>query len=107
MRSGTLRYQVEVQKATTTVDAFGTPQNTWQTFATVRAEVVQRSTEEFLRNQGASDEQIVVFRTRYLDSISNADRILFEETAHNIKEIVPDPMRRHMEIRTNTVRAEA
>ena len=104
MRSGQLRYQIEIQKATTTVDAFGTPVNAWQTFALIKAEVVQQSTQEFLRNQGASDEEIVIFRTRYVEGIGNAERVMFEGVARNIREIVPDPMRRHLEIRTETIR---
>ncbi len=106
MRSGKLRYHIQIQKATTTVNEFGTPQSAWQTFASLRAEIVRQSTEEFMRNQGASDEETVVFRTRYVAGITNAERILFEGVAHNIREVVSDPMRRHLEIRTATVRAE-
>ena len=91
MRSGKLRYTIEIQNATTTVDAFGTPTNAWATLATIRAEVVQQSTTEFLRNRGASDEETVIFRTRYVEGIGNAERILFDGVAHNIREIVPDP----------------
>jgi len=106
MRSGKLRYHIEIQKATTTIDENGTPVATWQTFVSLRAEIVQQSTEEFMRNRGASDEDTVVFRTRYVEGITNAGRVMFEGVAHNIREIVSDPMRRHLEIRTATVRAE-
>ncbi|RXV64861.1 head-tail adaptor protein [Roseovarius sp. A46] len=106
MRSGKLRYHIEIQKATTTVDELGTPLASWQTLAFLRAELVQQSTEEFMRNQGASDEDTVVFRTRFVEGITNAERVLFDGVVHNIREIVSDPMRRHLEIRTATVRAE-
>lgn len=100
MRSGKLRYRIVIEEAVTQIDDHGTPQDIWVEVATIRAELVQQSTTEYLRNQGAADEELVIFRTRYLGGVTNAMRVMFDGQPHNIREVAPDPMRRHMELRT-------
>ncbi|QRY66552.1 phage head closure protein [Ensifer sp. PDNC004] len=103
MRAGRLDRTIAIQRSTYEVDPAGTPQYTWTTIATVRAEIVQASTEEFMRSYGASDETLVIFRLRYIDGISNADRVVFEDQNHNIKEVKEIRRRRGLELRTVAV----
>ena len=77
MKSGKLRRVIVVQGFSNTVNEAGTPVLTWADKATLRAEVVQQSTAEFIRGFGASDETVIVFRTRFIAGVTNADRILF------------------------------
>ena len=86
MRAGQLDRVITIQRATNTVNAYGTPVSTWTDVATVRAQKVQASTEEYIRGAGASDETVIVFRTRYLAGVTNADRIVFDGFIHEIKE---------------------
>ncbi|WP_114966807.1 phage head closure protein [Alkalilacustris brevis] len=102
MRSGRLRHKITVQRATETVDAAGTPSFDWAELATLRAEVVQQSTEEFIRSQGASDERVVIFRTRFLAGVGNDDRIVWRGEAHNIREVAVLGHEHGLEIRTVT-----
>lgn len=101
MRAGLMDSVIDVQRATRSVNANGTPSETWTTFVSLRAQVLQQVTEEFIRGSaGASDETTVVFRTWWHHGITLADRILFDGTLHNIKEIKPIGRRAGLEIRT-------
>lgn len=87
MRAGKLRQVITVQAFTSTVNEAGTPIMDWTDKAVLRAEIVQQSTTEFIRNHGASDEEVIIFRTRFLAGVSNADRIMFRGEAFNIREV--------------------
>lgn len=101
MRAGLMDNVIDVQRATRSVNANGTPIETWTTYVTLRAQVLQQATEEFIRGSaGASDETTVVFRTWWHDGIGLADRIVFNGMLHNIKEIKPIGRRAGLEIRT-------
>jgi len=99
MKAGKLRRVVTVQGSTHTVNEAGTPVVTWADKATLRAEVVQQSTAEFIRGFGASDETVVVFRTRFIAGVTNADRIVFGGEAFNIREVVVTGNDRGLELR--------
>jgi SPP1 family predicted phage head-tail adaptor len=87
MRAGLLTKTIDLQRATVAVDQYGTPANTWATFATVRAQLLQATTEEFMRTFGASTEAAVVFRIRFLDGITLADRVSYQGRAYDLKEV--------------------
>lgn len=87
MRAGKLTSTITIERASTTVDAYGVPQETWTTFATVRAQVITSTTEEFMRTFGASSEAAIVFRVRFLAGLTLADRITFKGRAYNLVEI--------------------
>ena len=99
MRAGKLDREITVQRATSTIDEAGTPTLTWADVATVRAQIVQQSTEEFIRGFGASEETAIIFRLRWLDGITAADRITYDERIHNIKEVTEIGRRRGLELR--------
>ena len=61
---------------------------------------MQASTSEFLAAYGASPEEAVIFRTRYLDDLTTADRVVYEGRNHDIREIKEIGRRRGLEIRT-------
>ncbi|SCM70028.1 putative Phage head-tail adaptor [uncultured Pleomorphomonas sp.] len=103
MRAGNLDRLVTIERFTNTVDDFGTPVATWAEVATLRAQIVSASTEEFIRN-GAEAETVIVFRTRYLAGVTTADRIGYQGAAFNIKETTEIGRRKGLELRC--VRAE-
>ena len=45
---------------------------------------------------------MIEFKTRFVDGITNADRILFKGAALNIRSVEPDPMFRELVIKTET-----
>lgn len=99
MRAGKLDSSITVQRFTNTVDDYGTPVSTWTDLVTSRAQIIQQSTEEFIRGYGASDDAIVIFRVRWIDDITTADRIAFDGETYNIKELKPIGRRKGFDIR--------
>lgn len=99
MRAGQLDRSITIQRVTTTIDDYGTPTLTWVDVATVRAQQVQQSTQEYIRNFGASDDTVIVFRTWWLDGVTNADRIIYQSTSFNIKETKEIGRRAGLELR--------
>lgn len=106
MRAGRLRHVITVERFTTTLDDAGTPTKAWTPHATLRADIERQSTEEFIRNQGAVEEAVVVFHARYMAGLTTADRIVWNGRPHALREIAPDPRMRTMELRTVTVEYE-
>ncbi len=100
MKAGKLDRIITVQRSSYVVDESGVPVYTWLDLATLRAELVQASTEEFIRAYGASDETVIIFRTRFFDGIDTADRVVYRGAFHNIKEIKEIGRRDGLEIRT-------
>lgn len=98
MRAGKLDRTITIQRSTDTPDEFGTPAFTWTNLATLRAQVVQSSTEEFIEN-GAEEKTVVIFRTRFLPGVTAADRIHYLGSDFNIKELKEIGRREGLEIR--------
>lgn len=87
MRSGLLDRQITIQSATVTVADNGTPQTTWADFATLRAQRIEATTDEYVRGYGAGTERVMIFRTRYIDGVSPANQIVYCGDAYQIKQI--------------------
>lgn len=100
MRAGRLDRTIIIERGAHTVDAAGTPSFTWTTLATLRAERIQSSTDEYLQAQGANAETVMIFRTRFVASVTTADRVLYEGDVFNIREVKELGRRRGLELRT-------
>ncbi|RCS25837.1 head-tail adaptor protein [Phyllobacterium salinisoli] len=100
MRAGKLDRVIDLQRGTYVTDGYGNPIYTWTTYATMRAQIIQASTEEFMRTWGASGESAIIFRTRFIDGIGLADRVIYDGRMHDIKEVKEIGRRRGLEIRT-------
>lgn len=99
MKSGKLVETIRIERATTTINEAGTPTETWERLAVLRAERVDQTTEEFIRGFGASDEELVIFRFRFFEGITNADRVVWRGLAFNIKQVTPIGRRKGVELR--------
>ncbi|WP_353428931.1 phage head closure protein [Paracoccus denitrificans] len=99
MKSGKLVETIQIERFTMTVNDAGTPVQTWAPIGTLRAERVDQTTEEFIRGFGASDEELVIFRARFFDGITNADRVIWNGDAFNIKQVTPIGRRKGVELR--------
>ncbi len=99
MRAGRLTEEILIERATSTVNDAGTPVIAWSRLCILRAEKVEQSTTEYIRNLGASDEEVVVFRARFFDDITNADRVIWRGAAFNIKQVAPIDRRKGVELR--------
>lgn len=81
------------------VDDFGTPTPGYTALATLRAQIIQSSTEEFIEAQGATDDTVVIFRTRWLSGVTTAERIHFDGKFFNVKEVKEIGRRKALELR--------
>lgn len=87
MRAGKLDRIIEIQRLSRTVDDYGTETEAWTPVATLRAQLVQASTEEFVNSFGSSAETIAIFRIRYRNDLLTSDRITCRGQAYDVKEI--------------------
>jgi len=99
MRAGNLDRVIIIERETKTLDLFGTVVDTWVPVATMRAQLLQNSTQEFLRGEGASTEATFVFRTRWLDGVTTAYRVTYLGQPYIIKEISEIGRRRGLDLR--------
>lgn len=104
MRAGSLDRTINVQAFSNTVDAYGTPVEAWTDFATLRAQIVQASTDEFLAGYGESDSLVVIFRTRWHSGVTPDHRVQYEGKNLNIREIKEIGRHRGLELRCEQVR---
>lgn len=99
MRAGRLDRTITIQRFTSAVDDFGTPVETWSDVATLRAEIVQASTAEFFRDEAPRDDTTIVFRTRFIAGITNADRVAYDGRLFDVKETKEIGRRNGLELR--------
>lgn len=99
MKSGRLTEVLQIERSTNTVNEAGTPTLVWALLCTLRAEKVEQTTTEYIRNFGASDEEAVIFRARFFDGIGNADRVVWNGQPFNIQSVAPIGRRKGLELR--------
>lgn len=99
MRAGKLDKTITIERAATTVDQYGTPAEGWTTVATVRAQRLKLSTEEFLQAFGNTTEAVALFRIRHIDGLTVADRVTCDGEIFDVKAIEPIGRRRGLELR--------
>jgi SPP1 family predicted phage head-tail adaptor len=100
MRAGRLDSVIVIERAgAPVIDEDGIPRETWSDLMTLRAQIIQASTEEYIRSFGASDETVTVFRTRYVAGLTNADRLRFDNVIYDIKEFKEIGRGKGLEIR--------
>jgi SPP1 family predicted phage head-tail adaptor len=99
MRAGKLDRKILVERSTETVDDFGTVTHQWMTLYPLRAELIEQSAQEFMRNYGASSETTVIFRTRFVLGVTVADRVTYDGREYDIKEVKEIGRRRGLELR--------
>lgn len=87
MRAGDLTETITIERATTSLDANRAPVETWAPLATLRAGIVTASTEEFMRGRGAASETSIVFRIRFVDDLTLADRVIYYGDTYNLKDM--------------------
>lgn len=98
MKAGRLTEVIEIQRATSTVNDAGTPSTIWSHLATLRAERVNPSTAESIEGYGAGDTATVTLRARFLDGVTNADRVIWNGAPWNITRLAPIGRRKGIEL---------
>lgn len=99
MRAGNLRHVIDLQRDTATVADSGSVVTAWSTFASVRAEIVTASADEYLTGYGEAEAGNVVFRIWWRPGLDTADRIMHAGKAYDVKAISEIGFRRFLEIK--------
>lgn len=103
MRAGNLDREIIIHRSTMTIGDAGTPGETWAPIATLRAQLIEATTDEYIRGSGASTERLVVFRTRFIDGVTAADRISYEGRPFVLKQIKEIGRRKALEFRAERI----
>ncbi|MDW9841137.1 phage head closure protein [Sinorhizobium meliloti WSM1022] len=99
MRAGKLDRTITLERLTETLNENRTPVPAWSTIATVRTEILQQSTNEFLTGYGEAQAGTIIFRIRYLPGITTAARVTYAGTVYDLQEIKEIGRRRGLELR--------
>lgn len=99
MRAGALDRRIEIQAASESKDEFGVITEAWQTVATVRAQIIQSATAEYLAGAGEAGEAVLIFRARWLDGLSVRNRVIYNGQAYDVREIKEIGRRKGVDIR--------
>jgi len=102
MRAGKLDRRIELQRETKIVKPSGSVVMEWQTFSTIRAEVIQQSASEYLTGFGEAEANAIIFRTRYIAGITTSDRILYSGKPYDLKDVKEIGRHRGLELRCTT-----
>ena len=103
MRAGKLDNFVTISRTTFEDDGYGGSIEVTTPVGTFPAQIISESTEEFIRNYGASSETVKVFRIRHVDGITLTDAVTHDGAQYNLKEIKPIGRRRGLELRCEAV----
>ena len=99
IRAGKLDRQITLERKSETVSDSGAVVSAWAEIATVRAELVQQTADEYLSGYGAAEQGNLIFRIRYLAGITTADRVTYQGAAYDLDQIAELGRRRGLELR--------
>lgn len=93
MQAGKLRHRITLQKPVKTQSPVtGAVVNTWETVATIWAEVVPSSAREFVAAMAIQSEITTRITIRNRDDVTSKHRILYRGQIYNIAGVLPDPI---------------
>lgn len=106
MRAGKLDRSISLQAYSRTgTTPAGAPIMEWATFSTVRAQIIEGSTEEYQRAYGEGGNTAIIFRLRWLDGVTVEHRVSYDGKTLNIRETKEIGRRKGLELRCEEVRS--
>ncbi|QOZ26165.1 head-tail adaptor protein [Bradyrhizobium sp. CCBAU 51753] len=87
MRAGDLDRVIEIQRRTTGLDLYGTVIDTWATFATMRAKLMQFVIDDREAQRGQTTDAVITFRTRWLDGLTLEHRVVYQGNTYTIRNL--------------------
>lgn len=98
--SGKLNKRVTIEQlvaASPARNAYGEPETTWTTFATIWASIEPIQGREFWAQQQVQSEVTVRVRTRYLAGVTSEMRVVYGTRILSIESVI-DPEEKHQEL---------
>ena len=102
MRAGKLFHRITIERLVDGRDDYGVPvpaNMMPSVIVRLRAEILNPAREEFFRAYGQTEEQAIVFRTRYVAGITTGDMINLNGRRFDIKEVAEIGRRKGLELR--------
>ena len=99
MRAGKMDRVIQIDTFSSTQDEYGGEIITWLPLATMRAEVIQQSGDEFLAAGGVASSVGIIFRTRYVEGVTVQSRVTYEARYFNLVEVKEIGRRKGLELR--------
>lgn len=99
MKSGRLTEIIRIERGTEQINDAGTPVFTWAPVAQLFAEKIDQATAEAIRAFGAGEEEVIVFRARFVEGVGCGDRVEWRGDRFDIKQIAPIGRRHGLELR--------
>lgn len=87
MRAGKLNDTITLRGVTYADDGYGGVTEVEADLVDLRAQVIEESTEEFVRNWGVSSERLRIFRTRFLDGVTPEMKVMHRGVKFNLKQV--------------------
>ena len=103
IRAGNLRHRLVLQRPQEAVEASGAVVETWETYATISAEKLALSHEDFLSGAVEGGERRVAFRARWRPDVQVTDRLVQEGATFELVEIIELGWRQGIELRARAV----
>lgn len=104
MNIGKLDRRITIERLTETVKPSGSVVEVWSPIASVWAETLQQTATEYFTGYGEAETGSMIFRIRFLADITTADRVTYNGTAYNLKEIKELGRRDALELRGEVVK---
>lgn len=101
---GKLDRRITIERQTETVKPSGSVVKVWTPIVSVWAEIIQQTATEFFTGYGEAETGSVIFRIRFVEDITTADRVTYNGNAYNLKEIKELGRRDALELRGEAVK---
>lgn len=105
MRAGIMDRTIRVERSVETSDEYGGVTAGWGEAITVRAQLIEQSTSDFMQGAGEEARRIAIFRARWISGLTNADRVVFEGLAYDVEQVKEIGRRRGVELRCRAAAA--
>lgn len=103
IKSGKLDRQITIIRESETISPTGSAVTQWSDVATIRAELIQRSADEFLAGFGEVVSGTAAFRIRYFANLTTSDRVRFDGSDYDIQQIVEHGRKRSLELHVRMI----
>lgn len=106
MRAGQLDREITIQEYSEGIpDGYGNSVPGYTDVATVRAQLIQSTIEEYQRAYGEGANTAVIFRIRWTDQVEASSQIVYGGKSFNVREIKELGRREGLELRCEEVRS--
>lgn len=99
MRAGKLDQTITLRSVTYVDDGWGGQTQQEIDYATLRAQIIEESTEEFVRNYGIATERLRIFRVRWIAGVTIDMTVVHNGVSFGIKQIKEIGRGRGLELR--------